>query len=221
MSQPLDPDSVFTLAAQFIVSCPPENPPLPFTAFPGLKVQAQSCFDEATSASSSAGYSASATPSSSDWTPAKPMQARTADQSSVSCAAPSAGAQVYLTPDFSASPNPSDVVLEVFVTFISGLTVVSVEIGLSAAGVGTSIPAGVEGQVYIFITLTDITGGKLSDSEVLFGPAIMEGKSLARSLFPALFPLHPHHEALVQGISERTCSLTTLPNLQSPLLSPH
>ncbi|EXJ59647.1 hypothetical protein A1O7_03793 [Cladophialophora yegresii CBS 114405] len=43
---PLDPNSVFTLASQFIVSCPPTNPPLPFTAFPGLKVNAQPCFNE-------------------------------------------------------------------------------------------------------------------------------------------------------------------------------
>ncbi|OCT47407.1 hypothetical protein CLCR_03517 [Cladophialophora carrionii] len=42
----LDANSVFTLASQFIVSCPASNPPLPFTAFPGLKVNAQPCFNE-------------------------------------------------------------------------------------------------------------------------------------------------------------------------------
>lgn len=33
---PLNPNPVFTLAAMFIVSCPPTNPTLPFMAFPSL-----------------------------------------------------------------------------------------------------------------------------------------------------------------------------------------
>jgi hypothetical protein len=45
-SQPLDPNSVFSLASQFIVSCPPSNPPLPFSAFPSLAVDATPCFNE-------------------------------------------------------------------------------------------------------------------------------------------------------------------------------
>ncbi|ETI29518.1 hypothetical protein G647_01971 [Cladophialophora carrionii CBS 160.54] len=48
----LDANSVFTLASQFIVSCPASNPPLPFTAFPGLTVNAQPCFNEVGIASS-------------------------------------------------------------------------------------------------------------------------------------------------------------------------
>ncbi|KAG0638738.1 hypothetical protein HOY80DRAFT_1022984 [Tuber brumale] len=35
---PLDFNQVFSLASQFIVSCPPENPPLPFKAFPTLSL---------------------------------------------------------------------------------------------------------------------------------------------------------------------------------------
>lgn len=33
---PVGPNAIFTLASAFIVSCPPTNPPLPFTAFPML-----------------------------------------------------------------------------------------------------------------------------------------------------------------------------------------
>lgn len=33
---PVGPNAIFTLASAFIVSCPPENPPLPFKAFPTL-----------------------------------------------------------------------------------------------------------------------------------------------------------------------------------------
>ncbi|RPA91837.1 hypothetical protein L873DRAFT_1818744 [Choiromyces venosus 120613-1] len=35
---PLDFNQVFSLASQFITSCPPENPPLPFKAFPTLSL---------------------------------------------------------------------------------------------------------------------------------------------------------------------------------------
>lgn len=38
---PLSPMSVFTLASQFIVSCPSSNAPLPFTAFPPLQLGSQ------------------------------------------------------------------------------------------------------------------------------------------------------------------------------------
>ena len=38
---PLSPTSVFTLASQFIVSCPESNAPLPFTAFPPLQLGSQ------------------------------------------------------------------------------------------------------------------------------------------------------------------------------------
>ncbi len=40
---PLDPTSVYTLAAAFIKSCPSSNAPLGFTAFPGLTYDGKSC----------------------------------------------------------------------------------------------------------------------------------------------------------------------------------
>ncbi|KIX06886.1 uncharacterized protein Z518_04862 [Rhinocladiella mackenziei CBS 650.93] len=209
----LDANSVFTLAAQFIVSCPPENPPLPFTAFPGLQVDAQPCFGEdsfATSAveaavtdvaSATATYStdtatvtdyvaaanatetaaetatetASATESTMEMameTPApERLRART---DSLSCAAPFAGSNVNLIPDFGASSHDFSQIVTIFVTFVSGLNVISVAATISSGTISVSIPSGIGGQVFIFITIIDITGGKLSDSDVLFGPAIME-----------------------------------------------
>ncbi|EXJ85743.1 hypothetical protein A1O1_06111 [Capronia coronata CBS 617.96] len=218
---PLDANSVFTLAAQFIVSCPSSNPPLPFTAFPGLKVNAQSCFAENSSAASMYDTStsnstatvtamvsietatatatdgsattttitatesaSSAEASATETAAAERMRARTAGSSAASCAAPSAGSKVSLVPDFSKSMHDFSQVVEIFVTFVAGLNVISVGAQISQTGIDVAIPGGIGGQVYIFITIVDITGGRLSDSEVLFGPAIMEvllGAFLPRS----------------------------------------
>ncbi|EXJ85116.1 hypothetical protein A1O3_05791 [Capronia epimyces CBS 606.96] len=191
----LDANSVFTLAAQFIVSCPPSNPALPFTAFPSLKANAQSCFAESssvtsdnqtapsaantttTASSNATGYTSAAQASATQTAAAQRMRTRTAGSSALSCAAPSAGATVSLSPDFSTSKHDFSQIVDVFVTFISGLSVISVGVQISKAGIDVAIPAGIGGQVYIFITIIDITGGKLSDSDVLFGPAILEGES--------------------------------------------
>ena len=48
---PLNPNPVFTLAAAFIVSCPANNPPLPFTAFPTLTATKGQCVPEGPSGS--------------------------------------------------------------------------------------------------------------------------------------------------------------------------
>ncbi|KIY02551.1 uncharacterized protein Z520_01016 [Fonsecaea multimorphosa CBS 102226] len=284
----LDANSVFTIASQFIVSCPPENPPLPFTAFPGLKVNSQSCFDETGSSESfstdsvnyativsdieSATYTTSAyiadvtdsttseaydysssttdayttttdstttvaydyssstsdayttttdsttseaydyastttvayttttdsaayttstttmdmasmtmTMSMSTSMPAygrrsTALSARTNSGSVSSCSAPGAGSSLQLVPDFSQSHRDFSETEVIFVTFIAGLEVVSIQAVFEGDGsINVSIPGSVGGgQVFIFITVVDISGRSLSDNEVLFGPAIME-----------------------------------------------
>ncbi|KAI1619833.1 ferritin-like domain-containing protein [Exophiala viscosa] len=238
---PLDPNSVFTLAAEFIVSCPASNPPLPFTAFAGLAVGGQQCFNEvgiATSAveaavtataTSSTNYATLISAASNDSTSTTTSAAATtttaaaklrvrqdnststsdsstttttnsssttttdsavssatdvsaASSSSSGCAPPSAGSSIQLMPDVSSSKHDFKSVTELFVTFVEGLNIISVGVKVDgssiSSGMNVEIPAGVFGQTYIFITLVDISGQSFSDSNVLFGPAIMESEFL-------------------------------------------
>ncbi|KAJ9604070.1 hypothetical protein H2200_011593 [Cladophialophora chaetospira] len=290
----LDANSVFTLASQFIVSCPPSNPPLPFKAFPGLKVNAQPCFNEVGSGSGSfetnsvnyatygsdietvtdtntnyysqftntntaydsttTGYDSTTTTmyestttdyssttttydstttdyssttttyesTTTDYTsstttdsasaayttpPPPPMdmgmppmapppppayaygkrdalEARTFQGG---CQAPGFGQSMQLIPDFSQSRGVDFSQIEIiFVTIISGLDVISIQATFERDGsINVSIPSSISGgQIFIFITIVDITGRSLNDNEVLFGPAVFE---LAPS-FPGISP---------------------------------
>ena len=63
-----------------------------------------------------------------------------------------------------------------FVTFVSGLDIVSVPVASkSGSTIAAVIPAVSAGQTYIFVTNSNITT-TLNDSCILFGPAILEGK---------------------------------------------
>ena len=60
-----------------------------------------------------------------------------------------------------------------FITFVSGIETISVP-GTNANGMLTAtIPAEAQGQTYAFVTSSSATG-TLTDSSVLFGPAILE-----------------------------------------------
>ncbi|KIW11231.1 hypothetical protein PV08_10531 [Exophiala spinifera] len=266
---PLDPNSVFTLAAQFITACPPSNPPLPFTAFPSLTIDAQQCFDEVgsfgasqveaavsatetttadyatrtwadstdttvadiaaisttdtasateTAAASSSSTTTTTTESAAAETTAPPAMklrvrqeeanASTTDSaalssttttssdgavasatevsvasvsSGASCSVISSGSILKLSPDFKSSRHDFSRVTEIFVTFVEGLNVISVAVGINSGvigggGFGVPIPSGIGGQVFVFITVVDISGRTLKDSDVLFGPGIVEGQ---------------------------------------------
>ena len=122
-----------------------------------------------TSTTASASATTSAAPGRRD------LEART---NSVSCQSPSFGSSISLAPDFSASRHDFSQIVTVFVTFISGITTVSVAATISSRGIDVPIPRGLGGQTFIFITITDISGRQLSDSDVLFGPAILESEFL-------------------------------------------
>jgi hypothetical protein len=252
--QPLDANSVFTLASQFIVSCPPSNPPLPFTAFPSLKINAQPCFNEvgigssggfstesvdyativsdiesatdtatayisevtdsasvdttteysttdystttaeyvSTTTDSSVAYTttdASMTMEAAETTTTDSAAAYTTTAASYkrspiearsfvsSCEAPGTGSSIQLIPDFSQSHGIDFSRIEiVFVTIVSGLEVISIQAVFESDGsINAIIPSSIGGgQVFIFITIVDISGRSLSDSEILFGPAVFE-----------------------------------------------
>lgn len=247
---PLGANAVFTLAAQFIVSCPSNNPPLPFTAFPSLAISNnQNCFREnsfggrgpqrsgqdgrpappsgvapppppaglaavttgaietststaaettstaeTTTESSSETITETATAAETTSTAAETTTETTetgaaptetsaperrdlsARQNRLGCSAPFGGSSINLVPDFGASRHDFSRVVQVFVTFVSGFNVISVAAQFNRGGINVNIPNGIGGQVFIFITVVDITGRRLSDSDILFGPAIFEGE---------------------------------------------
>lgn len=124
---PLSPNPVFTLAASFIESCPPENAELPFKPFPTLTLDSGSPLAMGMPASFS--YDAGAEGSGH------------------------------------------------YVTFVSGLAIKSVMAAESSGGsVTVTIPEGVEGQSYVFLTSADVSGGpgSLTDAAIVAGPAVIE-----------------------------------------------
>ncbi len=278
---PLDANAVFTLAAQFIVSCPSSNAALPFTSFPSLTVDAQQCFNEAgsfgasqvqeavsatdttsadyatitwadstdtavsdiadvtttvdtatesatdaaaavstttdaaasatestevaaattaparlrvrqdansTDATSSVDVNATTTADAAVATDSAVSAASSESSSASSCSPITAGSMINLTPDFSSSRHDFSRVTEIFVTFVEGLNIISIAVQINqgiigGGGMSVQVPSGIGGQVFIFITIIDISGRSLSDSDVLFGPAILEGKPPLTKLF--------------------------------------
>ena len=119
---PASPNSVFTLASAFIVSCPPTNMALPFSAFPTLTFMAEGA------------------------------------------TAPNATAM------FSVGGPVTE---PFFLTFVSGLDTISVQGKNSNGMILAQIPAKTQGQAYAFVTKGEVKGA-IQDSEILFGPAILE-----------------------------------------------
>jgi hypothetical protein len=59
-----------------------------------------------------------------------------------------------------------------FVTFVSGLDILPAAATVTDGTITTTVPAGISGQAYAFITSDD--SANLTDSTILFGPAIIE-----------------------------------------------
>jgi hypothetical protein len=113
---------VYTLAANFITSCPSTNPALPVMAFPALTV-----------------------------TQGEPTAEGIPFTFSVDGTLPSS----------------------YFVTFVSGLSTTSVAPTMVGSEISAIIPATASGQSYAFITSGNVTSS-ITDSDILFGPAIVE-----------------------------------------------
>jgi Ferritin-like domain len=60
-----------------------------------------------------------------------------------------------------------------FMTFVSGIDTISVQGRKEGGMVSATIPAKTQGQSYAFVTKTEAKGA-VQDSQVLFGPAILE-----------------------------------------------
>lgn len=149
----------------FIKSCPASNPALPFTAFPTLTYAPNpACYCEEPDCAPNAAMRHSAPKNQNhDWqqwgSGSKPAPA-------AGCAPPSANAQITLT-------AASDIPANSYVTFVSGLSIVSVQGTISGKSVMVAIPASAAGQTYAFISKTNQTS-TFVDANVLFGPAIVE-----------------------------------------------
>lgn len=162
---PLDPMAVFTLAASFIVSCPSTNAALPFTAFPSLALDGAFCTCEEPRCVPS---QITKREPGENWEATKTYSA-SARSAITHCSPPMTGGTIMLT---AAEPVPYGS----YVTFVSGLVIVSVQPSkIDDANVYVTIPPAVQAQTYVFITKSDIEG-TFTDSTVLYGPAIVEGK---------------------------------------------
>jgi hypothetical protein len=62
-----------------------------------------------------------------------------------------------------------------FVSFVAGLSVISVPAQIAGQQAAVAVPAGVSGQVYAFVTNREISDNKLPADAIAFGPAIIEG----------------------------------------------
>lgn len=168
---PLDPTSVFTLAASFIVSCPASNAALPFVPFPSLTVDASTCTCEEPNCSPPMLQKRTPTETEPAWqwetaTKTYPYAKPTATALSDTCSPPAAGATVMFT-------AAKDIPAGSYVTFVNGLAVVSVPGTIDGMKISAAIPSVAMGQTYVFVTKSD-QEGTLSDAAVLFGPAILE-----------------------------------------------
>ncbi|SCU80333.1 LADA_0B06634g1_1 [Lachancea dasiensis] len=119
---PMGVNAVYSIASQFISSCPSSNTALPVKAYPGLTV-----------------------------TQGMPVAANTS---------------VTFSVDGELPQSP------IFVTFVSGLNVLPVEGSIADGMLSAEVPGKVSGQSYAFVTSDN--SGNLTDSSILFGPAILE-----------------------------------------------
>lgn len=152
---PLDPTSVYTLAAAFIKSCPSTNAALPFKPFPSLAVTPAESKDKRTLLNLNLG--------SHEHHEEDPKPYLSGPEAP---ALPCAGSTVSFT---AASHIPEGS----YVTFVNGLGVVSVKGEIHDNMISAEIPDTVEGQAYVFVSSKDVQT-TFDDSAVVFGPAILE-----------------------------------------------
>lgn len=242
IDQPVDANSIFTLASGFIAECPAGNAPLPFKANAKLTVDTASCPAAGAAPPPAGGKPPGAPPAGgkppgapagpppaggppSPPAPAKVSPTESAHHSSAPMAKRSVHIQTGLVglidhnkvnnavgapappppPAGGAPPPPpaggnggkvtaaqpcpflsqgqevklngeSEIPQGSFVTFVSGLSVTSVQGSISGQSASASVPAGIMGQSYVFVTNKEITDNKLAADAILMGPAILEGK---------------------------------------------
>nr|OQO30439.1 hypothetical protein B0A51_03069 [Rachicladosporium sp. CCFEE 5018] len=151
----LDPTSVYTLAASFIVSCPTGNASLPFTPYPALTYTGAACTLEEPSGKVSELIKRNG------W-----GKWGNGHQGQQQCRAVASGS----TASFTAA---SAVAAGSYLTFLSGLSATSVAVTINGNTISAPIPTVDEGQTYVFVSSKDVEGA-FDGTSVLFGPSIIE-----------------------------------------------
>ena len=162
----------------FITSCPASNMALPFTPYPTLTYEGDVATNEQSSSSSGNGHFLGKLTDSlglkardghwNRWGGRNNHWGEHWHSNSNSMAPPSAGDKVTFS--IIKGPIPSGS----YVTFVSGLDVVSVQGTIKGKEISATIPQQSEGQTYVFVTKS--SASTLMDAGVLYGPAILEVK---------------------------------------------
>jgi hypothetical protein len=72
-----------------------------------------------------------------------------------------------------------------YVTFVSGLMIKSVMVESSEGSITVTIPEGIEGQSYAFLTNGRLSGGSLTNEMIVAGPAVIEVTPGSPSIEPS------------------------------------
>ncbi|KAK4555159.1 hypothetical protein LTR86_007925 [Recurvomyces mirabilis] len=163
---PLDPTSVYTLAAMFITSCPTTNTPLPFTPFPALATDTKTCTCEEPQCGMPSAYIKARDWKNDNWGKEHGWGSTWDPNSSKSCMPPTAGTQVMFTANGTIKANS-------YVTFVNGLNVVSVAGKIDGMNISAVVPSQAMGQTYVFVTSKN-ENGTLTAGDVEYGPAVLE-----------------------------------------------
>lgn len=183
--QPLDPTSVFTLASAFIVSCPADNPPLPFTPLPGLTYDMSSCNAPKIRKRGLACRAPKPRPGQGGKGDDKPTNTSPDYNNGGHGGKPEHPPYPTQTPVCEKTAGDNIVVTVAgnttipagsYLTFVSGLAVSSVPANVNGQKVNAAIPATAMGQTYVFVTNAAAANNKLDISTVIAGPAIVEGE---------------------------------------------
>ena len=216
LGTPVSANAIFTLATSFIVECPPENVALPFTAFPALKVDDSGCGDE-----KGGKWNKWRTYKRTDHEDNYNYEKKDDDKKDgnkkdnnyddynkwdqqyngwkkdLVCPAPKVGEGAKFHSDCEI-PQGS------FLTFVSGLTTVSVQASISGTVIEAAVPESISGQSYVFVTKTAMTG-MIMDGDVIAGPAVLEGELFYQTpnwTHANSFQSLHHHPSLITPLSE-------------------
>lgn len=178
LGTPVSANAIFTLAASFIVECPASNVALPFTAFPALKVDDSGCGNQKggkwnkwrnyrrTDDDKKKHDNMKDNYNPDDYD--KWDQTYNEWKKELVCPVPKVG-------DSATFHSDCEIPQGSFLTFVSGLTTISIQASISGTVAEAAVPETISGQSYVFVTKTAVTG-TIADGDVIAGPAVLEGE---------------------------------------------
>lgn len=189
---------MFTLASAFIVSCPAQNPALPFVPYPALAFNTTETCGKTTSYRRSKRSLAcrSRIPGKDSGSEGGKVDGGDNGYNNGGKGNGDNGYNNKPNSNNGTTPNPmpnpamcervagdnavftanATIPTGAYVTFVSGLDVASVQGTITGMNIAAQIPAIAAGQTYVLITSAAATDGKVDATTVIAGPAILEGK---------------------------------------------